>query len=77
MRCGDGMTDWLYLRVKGYVSKFFSFDRPRALIITDEVTNILKTKSPVGWDRMSGELFTAYVKDAMDTLKTCNPWLFL
>lgn len=53
----------------------FPFDKPRALALTDKVTEILKTNVNAKWDKMSGELFSSFIDVAMEDIARCDPWL--
>ena len=68
--------DTLYTRVRALMDKLFPFDKPRALILSDEVTKMLRgTDANANWDKMGGELFSSYVNVAMDYVAIVNPWL--
>lgn len=73
------MTQELSIRVKALIEDLFFFDKPRAIIITDEVTGILSKEGDQGtnWDRMDGLRFTRFVYRALGTLEAENPSLFL
>ena len=68
--------DALYTRVRALMDKLFPSDKPRALILSDEVTKMLRgTEVNTDWDKMSGDLFSSYVNVAMDYVAIVNPWL--
>lgn len=67
--------DALYTRVRAQMNERFPFDKPRALILSDEVTKILGTNVNAKWDKMGGELFSSFVDVAMEDIARCNPWL--
>lgn len=76
------MTQELSIRVKALINDLFFFDRPRALIITDEVTDLLvrakkRGRIQTAWDKMDGDKFSSIVSKAMKVLEWENPSLFL
>lgn len=76
------MTQELSIRVKALINDLFFFDRPRALIITDEVTDLLvraklKGQIQTAWDKMDGVKFSRLVSKALQILRWENPSLFL
>lgn len=76
------MTQELSIRVRALINDLFSWDQPRVLIVTDEVTGLLehaKARSQVTtpWDKMDGDKFSSLVNKALRILQWENPSLFI
>ena len=69
--------DALYTRVEANMKERFPFDEKRAIILTARITKILGDNVNAKWDKMSGELFTAFIDVAMEDIAREEPQLFL